>query len=190
MAYFASFHSILKTWHNLLGKFNQYMSCIYITKENNYYYSCVWANSSCRNLFNKLEVLAVSCNYILSLMMSVVKNQTAFQTYLHMDWKPGTWIDLICLLAIFHVFRQFLRLYLYYFCIVYMYYYCVVYYLVYCTLRLVSYPSVVWQVFWFRKQICIYVCFGLHVKYPLLLSDFNVTWILLTKFRKMLLYQI
>jgi hypothetical protein len=86
VGYFASFHSILKTWHNLLGKFNQYMSCIYITKENNYYYSGVWANSSCRNLFNNLEVLAVSCNYILSLMMSVVKNQTAFQTYLTCTW--------------------------------------------------------------------------------------------------------
>jgi hypothetical protein len=218
-------------------------------------------------------------------MMFVVKKKRLLfrPTYLHMDWKTGTWINLFCLLVTFHVFRQvsptlprgslilytiiwrvlrmtgcnlivlceylifhsltefheyhanntcnwhfefltfitlcvymlmynktvflftyitcdifvfseilhvlLLRLYLYYFCIVYLCYYCVVYCLVYCSLRLVSYPSVVQQVFLFMKQICIYVCIGLHVKYPLFLSDFNVTWILLKNCRKMLIYQ-
>jgi len=84
----------------------------------------------------------------------------------------------------------FLRLYLHYYCIVYLYYYCVVYCLVYCTLRLVSYPSVVQQVFLFMKWTCIYMCIGLHVEYLLFLSDFNVTWILVTNFRKMLIYKI
>jgi hypothetical protein len=31
---------------------------------------------------------------------------------------------------------------------------------------------------------------GIHVKYPLLLSDFNETWIFSTDFRKKLKYQI
>jgi hypothetical protein len=66
----------------------------------------------------------------------------------------------------------------------YFYFYCLVYCLVFCTLRLVSYPSVVWQVFLFMKRICIYVCIGLHVKYPIFLSDFNVIWILSINLRK------
>jgi hypothetical protein len=33
------------------------------------------------------------------------------------------------------------------------------------------------------------MCISLHVKYPLLLSDFNETWIFLADFRKILKYQ-
>ena len=59
-------------------------------------------------------------------------------------------------------------------------------------------------VFWFSLKILsetflklrsteqdkIKMCIGLHVKYPLFLSDFNENWIFLTDFEKMLKHQI
>ena len=42
----------------------------------------VGANSSCRNIFKKLDILPVSCQYILSLIVFVVDNQKNFQTNL------------------------------------------------------------------------------------------------------------
>jgi hypothetical protein len=44
--------------------------------------SGVGAKSSCRNLFKKLHILPVSCQYIFSLMMFVIDNQENFKTNL------------------------------------------------------------------------------------------------------------
>jgi hypothetical protein len=73
--------------------------------------------------------------------------------------------------------------------------YCVFVLLLCCVLSCILYFEtcfifVVRQVFLFMKWIFIDVCIGLCVKYPLFLSDFNVTWILSIYFRKMLIYQI
>jgi len=44
--------------------------------------SGVGSKSSCRNLFKKLDILPVSCQHILSLMMFVQNKQKTFQTIL------------------------------------------------------------------------------------------------------------
>ena len=44
--------------------------------------SGVGSKNSCRNLFRELDILPVSCQYILSLMMFVVDKQKSYQTYL------------------------------------------------------------------------------------------------------------
>jgi hypothetical protein len=41
-----------------------------------------------------------------------------------------------------------------------------------------------------KSEVLTQMCIGLHVKYPLLLSDFNETWIFWTDVRKILKYQI
>jgi hypothetical protein len=41
--------------------------------------SGVGAKSSCRNLFKKLDILPVSCEYIFSLMKFLIENQEKFQ---------------------------------------------------------------------------------------------------------------
>jgi len=74
--------------------------------------------------------------------------------------------------------------------------YCVLILLLCCVLSCILYFETCFMstccltVFLFMKWTCIYVCIGLHVKYLLFLSDLNVTWILLTNFRKMLIYKI
>jgi hypothetical protein len=62
-----------------MGKFNQYMSYIYITKENNQ--NCVWRRSLklTYKLCKKVDILRVSCQYILSLIMFIVDNKKNFQ---------------------------------------------------------------------------------------------------------------
>ena len=42
--------------------------------------SDVGTKNSCRSLFKKLDIVPVSCQYMLSLMMFVVDNQNFFQT--------------------------------------------------------------------------------------------------------------
>ena len=42
----------------------------------------------------------------------------------------------------------------------------------------------------FEQDIIINMCIGLHVKYPLFLSDYNESWIFSTDFRKIMKYQI
>jgi len=67
----------------------------------------VGAKDTCRNLFKKLDILPVSCQYILSLMMLVVDNLKNYQTNLPVrGLDTRTRISCICLLLIFCVFRE------------------------------------------------------------------------------------
>lgn len=71
--------------------------------------SDVGAKSSCINLFKNLDLLPVSCQYILLLMMFVVDNQKHCQINLSvhgLEWIPETRISFISPLTIFHVFRE------------------------------------------------------------------------------------
>jgi len=64
--------------------------------------SGVGSKSSCRNPLKKLDVLPVSCQYMLFLMMFVGDNQKKMRpTYLYMDWIPGTRISCSCLFLVF-----------------------------------------------------------------------------------------
>ena len=51
-------------------------------------------------------------------------------------------------------------------------------------------PPKIILILWKTERDTIKMSVGLHVKYPLLLSDFNETWISHTDFRKILKYQI
>jgi hypothetical protein len=69
--------------------------------------SGVGAKSSCVNLFKKQDILPVSHQYILSLMVSGVDKQKNFQTNLSVHGlDTRNKISCICLLQIFHVFRE------------------------------------------------------------------------------------
>jgi len=84
------------------------MLCIYITNfEYLEFMSGVGATSSCVNLFKKQDFLHVSRQYILSLMVFGVDKQKHFQTNLSVHGlDTRNKISCICLLQIFHVFRE------------------------------------------------------------------------------------
>jgi hypothetical protein len=69
--------------------------------------SGVGAKNTCRNLFVKPDILPVSCQYILSLLMLMVDNLKNYQTGLPVHGlNTRTRISCICLLLIFCVFRE------------------------------------------------------------------------------------
>jgi hypothetical protein len=82
MVYFAHFHSVIKYEIIIWG--NSTYICHVFTSQKRIIriMSGVGAKSACRNLFKKLDILPVTCQYIFSSMMSVLDNQKNFQTNL------------------------------------------------------------------------------------------------------------
>jgi hypothetical protein len=104
---FAYFHSITKCgiifWRNSTNICHVFT----LQKRIITIISGVGAKNTRRNLFMKLDILPVSCQYILSLMMLVVANLKNYQTSLPVHGlDTRTRISCICLLLIFCVLRE------------------------------------------------------------------------------------
>jgi hypothetical protein len=76
MVYFSYFHSILKYGIIFEGNSTDYK--LQLQKKAIRIISGVGSRDSCRDLFKKLNILPLSCEYILSLTMFVIDNQTKF----------------------------------------------------------------------------------------------------------------
>ena len=78
MVYFSYFHSILKYGIIFWGNSTNNVRVFKLQKKVIRIISGVGPKDSCRDLFKKLNILPLSCEYILSLMMFVIDNQTKF----------------------------------------------------------------------------------------------------------------
>ena len=67
-------------WCNLLGKFTTCTSSVKMQKRVIRIMAGVGPRSLCRNLFRKLNILPVVCQYILSLTLFIVDNQESYPT--------------------------------------------------------------------------------------------------------------
>jgi hypothetical protein len=105
---FAYFHSVIKC--GIIFWWNSTSICLVLTFQKRIItiISGVGAkNTSCWNLFKKLDILPVSCQYILSSTMLVVDNPKNYQTSFPVrGLDTRTKISCICLLLIFCVFRE------------------------------------------------------------------------------------
>lgn len=79
MVYFAYFHSVIKYGVILWGNSTNICRVFTLQKRIIRIMSGVRAENSWRNLFKKLDILRISCQYILSLIMFIVDNKNNFQ---------------------------------------------------------------------------------------------------------------
>jgi len=59
----------------------------HFTKEKHQNYGGAQPRTSCRSLFQQLEILLVSYQYILSLKSFIINNQKIFQTIIYTQYK-------------------------------------------------------------------------------------------------------
>jgi hypothetical protein len=83
MVYFAYFHPILQYGIIFWGNLAHAQQIFKLQKRVVRVMSGMGPRSSCRNLFKKLNVLPVPCQYILSLMLFIIDNQQDFFTNAH-----------------------------------------------------------------------------------------------------------
>ena len=85
MVYYAYFHSVLQYGIIFWGNSTHVHPVFKLQKRVVRVMSGVGPRSSCRNLFRKLNILPVACQYILSLMLFIVDNQENYPTnaYVH-----------------------------------------------------------------------------------------------------------
>jgi IS1 family transposase len=78
--YFAYFHSIMNCGIIFWGNSSSSKTVFTLQKNVIRIIAGVKPRNSCRNLFKRLEILHLPCEYIFSLMNFIVKNQELFQT--------------------------------------------------------------------------------------------------------------
>jgi hypothetical protein len=78
MVYFSYFHSIIKYGIIFWGNLTNISRVFKLQKEVIRIISGVVPRDLCRGLFGKLDILPLSCEYILSLMLFVIDNQNNF----------------------------------------------------------------------------------------------------------------
>jgi hypothetical protein len=80
MVYFSYFHSIIKYGIIFCGNSTNISRLFKLQKKVIRIISGVGPRDSCRGLFRKLDILPLSCKYILSLMLFVIDNQNKFHS--------------------------------------------------------------------------------------------------------------
>ena len=84
MAYFSYFHTIIRYGIIFWGNSTNSCRVFKLQKRVLRIMSGMGLRASCRGLFKKLEILPVPCQYILSLMLSIIDNPNNFRTGLEM----------------------------------------------------------------------------------------------------------
>jgi len=80
MIYYAFFHSVMSYGIIFWGNSSHSTTIFRIQKKAIRIIEECWNRVSCRNLFKKLQILPLTSQYILSLLMSVVQNKNLFLT--------------------------------------------------------------------------------------------------------------
>jgi hypothetical protein len=80
MVYFSYFHSIIKYVIIFRGSSSDISRVFKLQKKVIRIISGVGSRESCRGLFRKLDILPLSCEYILSLMLFAIDNQNNFRS--------------------------------------------------------------------------------------------------------------
>jgi hypothetical protein len=83
LMYFAYFHSIMKYGIIFWGNSSHSKKILTLQKKIVRLMAGVKSRNSCKNLFKRLEILTLQCEYIFSLKIFIAKNQEMFPTNSH-----------------------------------------------------------------------------------------------------------